>query len=149
MSIRDAMRNPICTNCGGPAMIGDVSLKEQHLRIKNVRLKDELDRVCAFVGKFLERPILALATSMPNSSLELGVGNNGFGGLNTVTMTLPLDFGSPLSVIAPAKSTMNAGTLIERSLERSMYLELALVAMEERVKIAQRLPVVRRHIRDA
>ncbi|KAH6756419.1 Homeobox-leucine zipper family protein / lipid-binding START domain-containing protein [Perilla frutescens var. hirtella] len=137
MSIRDAMRNPICTNCGGPAMIGDVSLEEQHLRIENARLKDELDRVCALAGKFLGRPIPALAASMPNSSLELGVGNNGFGGLNTVTTTLPLDFGSPLPVISPAKSTMNAATPIERSLERSMYLELALAAMDELVKIAQ------------
>ncbi|KAH6826902.1 hypothetical protein C2S53_016603 [Perilla frutescens var. hirtella] len=96
-----------------------------------------VDRVCALAGKFLGRPIPALAASMPNSSLELGVGNNGFGGLNTVTTTLPLDFGSPLPVISPAKSTMNVGTLIERSLERSMYLELALAAMEELVKIAQ------------
>ncbi|KAH6793342.1 homeodomain GLABROUS 1 [Perilla frutescens var. hirtella] len=68
---------------------------------------------------------------------KLGVRNKGFGGLNTVTTTLPLDFGSPLPVISPGKSTMNADTLIERSLERSMYLELALAAMEELVKIAQ------------
>ncbi|KAE8682394.1 hypothetical protein F3Y22_tig00111244pilonHSYRG00056 [Hibiscus syriacus] len=35
MSIRDAMKKPICTNCGGLAITGDVSLKEQHLRIEN------------------------------------------------------------------------------------------------------------------
>ena len=28
MSIKDAMRNPICTNCGGPVIIGDISVKE-------------------------------------------------------------------------------------------------------------------------
>ncbi|KAK2649625.1 hypothetical protein Ddye_017114 [Dipteronia dyeriana] len=44
MSIRDA-RNPICTNCGGPAIIDDISLEEQHLRIEIARLKDELERV--------------------------------------------------------------------------------------------------------
>ncbi|CAN1236857.1 Homeobox-leucine zipper protein ANTHOCYANINLESS 2 [Linum grandiflorum] len=80
MSIRDAMRNPMCSNCGGPAIIGDISLEEQHLRIENARLKDELDRVCGLAGKFLGRPISSLANSlpppMPNSSLELGVGNN-------------------------------------------------------------------------
>ncbi|KAF2311161.1 hypothetical protein GH714_019764 [Hevea brasiliensis] len=58
MSLRDAMRNPICSNCGGPAIIGDISLEEQHLRIENARLKDELDRVCALAGKFLGRPFL-------------------------------------------------------------------------------------------
>ncbi|KAI3449166.1 hypothetical protein Pfo_005831 [Paulownia fortunei] len=143
MSIREAMRNPICTNCGGPAMIGEISLEEQHLRIENARLKDELDRVCALAGKFLGRPISSLAASMgppmPNSSLELGVGSNGFGGLNTVPSTLPLvppDFGSPLPVMPPTKATMNI-TPIERSLERSMYLELALAAMDELVKMAQ------------
>ncbi|KAK1257261.1 Homeobox-leucine zipper protein ANTHOCYANINLESS 2 [Acorus gramineus] len=61
MSIRDAMRNPICTNCGGPALLGEVSLEEQHLRIENARLKDELDRVCTLAGKFLGRPISTLA----------------------------------------------------------------------------------------
>ncbi|XP_057805580.1 homeobox-leucine zipper protein ANTHOCYANINLESS 2-like [Salvia miltiorrhiza] len=135
MSIRDAMRNPMCTNCGGPAMIGDVSLEEQHLRIENARLKDELDRVCALAGKFLGRPIPAMGPPMPNSSLELGVGINGFGAL---TAALPPDYGSPLPIMSPAKSAMNNTTTpIERSLERSMYLELALAAMDELVKIAQ------------
>ncbi|CBI38766.3 unnamed protein product, partial [Vitis vinifera] len=105
MSIRDAMRNPICTNCGGPAIIGDISLEEQHLRIENARLKDELDRVCALAGKFLGRPISSLASSMapamPSSSLELGVGSNG--GISST----------------------------------SMFLELALAAMDELVKMAQ------------
>ncbi|THG14837.1 hypothetical protein TEA_019653 [Camellia sinensis var. sinensis] len=135
MSIREAMRNPICTNCGGPAIIGDISLEEQHLRIENARLKDELDRVCALAGKFLGRPISTLAASMPpglpNSSLELGVGSNGFGGLGTVATTLPLgpDFGisSGLPVVAPPRAPA----------ERSIFLELALAAMEELVKMAQ------------
>ncbi|PIN22001.1 Transcription factor DLX [Handroanthus impetiginosus] len=143
MSIREAMRNPICTNCGGPAIIGEISLEEQHLRIENARLKDELDRVCVLAGKFLGRPISSLAASMgasmPNSSLELGVGSNGFAGLNPVPSTLPLvpnDFGvgisSPLPVVPP-KAPMN----ITQSFERSMYLELALAAMDELVKMAQ------------
>ncbi|KAJ0051816.1 hypothetical protein Pint_00355 [Pistacia integerrima] len=144
MSIRDAMRNPICTNCGGPAIIGDISLEEQHLRIENARLKDELDRVCALAGKFLGRPISSLSTiapGMPNSSLELGVGSNGFGGLSTVTTTLPLgpDFGGGISGALPGmppnRSTTGVG--FDRSIERSMFLELALAAMDELVKMAQ------------
>ncbi|KAH7577866.1 hypothetical protein JRO89_XS01G0309000 [Xanthoceras sorbifolium] len=146
MSIRDAMRNPICTNCGGPAIIGDISLEEQHLRIENARLKDELDRVCALAGKFLGRPISSLANSvspqLPNSSLELAVGSNGFGGLSTVTTTLPLgpDFGagisSALTAMAPNRSAAGV-TGLDRSIERSMFLELALAAMDELVKLAQ------------
>ncbi|KAF8380305.1 hypothetical protein HHK36_027787 [Tetracentron sinense] len=144
MSIRDAMRSPICTNCGGPAMLGEVSLEEQHLRIENARLKDELDRVCALAGKFLGRPASSLAISiaptMPNSSLELGVGSNGFGGLSSVATTLPLgaDFvgglSSPLAVVPPVRSSV---TGLDRPLERSMFLELALAAMNELIKIAE------------
>ncbi|XP_073270399.1 homeobox-leucine zipper protein ANTHOCYANINLESS 2-like isoform X1 [Primulina huaijiensis] len=147
MSIRDAMRNPMCTNCGGPAIIGDISLEEQHLRIENARLKDELDRVCVLAGKFLGRPISSMTVSMvppmPNSSLELGVGNNGFGVLNAVPSSLPLgspDFcvgiSNPFPSVPSAKASMNVAP-IERSLERSMYLELALAAMDELVKKAQ------------
>ncbi|KAF2315345.1 hypothetical protein GH714_038887 [Hevea brasiliensis] len=147
MSIRDAMRNPICSNCGGPAIIGDISLEEQHLTIENARLKDELDRVCALAGKFLGRPISLLTTSigppMPNSSLELGVGGNGFGCLSTVATTAPLgpDFGAGISNALPVVTQtrpLTAGvTGLDRSLERSMFLELALAAMDELVKMAQ------------
>ncbi|CAI9101720.1 OLC1v1039114C3 [Oldenlandia corymbosa var. corymbosa] len=149
MSIREAMRNPICTNCGGPAMIGEVSLEEQHLRIENARLKDELDRVCALAGKFLGRPISSSANSMtppmPNSALELGMGVNGFGALSPVPATLPLgpaDFGvgigNPLPVVPGSGGPPRGGSgIVDRSLERSMYLELALAAMNELVKMAQ------------
>ncbi|KAF8413120.1 hypothetical protein HHK36_001096 [Tetracentron sinense] len=146
MSIRDAMRSPICTNCGSPAMLGEISLEEQHLRIENARLKDELDRVCALAGKFLGRPVSSFTTSipspMPSSGLELAIGSNGFGGLGTVASTLPLgpDFGGGVSstypVVPPIRST-TCVTGLDRSLERSMFLELALAAMDELVKIAQ------------
>ncbi|KAK4796109.1 hypothetical protein SAY86_028435 [Trapa natans] len=135
MSLREAMRNPICTNCGGPAIIGEISLEEQHLRIENVRLKDELDRVCALAGKFLGRPIGSLMPppppQLPNSSLELGVGGNGYDGLGP----LP-DFGAAggLPVIPPARSGIPG---FDCSLEKSMLLELALAAMDELVKLAQ------------
>ncbi|KAK8640429.1 hypothetical protein V6N13_008183 [Hibiscus sabdariffa] len=134
MSIRDAMRNPICTNCGGPAIIGDISLEEQHLRIENARLKEELDRVCALAHKFLGRPVSSLATSiappMPNSNLELGVGSIGFAGLSTVATTLPLapDFSGGVTNTLP---------VLDRSVERSLYLELALAAMDELVKMTE------------
>ena len=150
MSIRDTMRNPMCSNCGGPAIIGEISLEEQHLRIENARLKDELDRVCALAGKFLGRPISSLTSSigppLPNSSLELGVGsNNGFGGLSNVpNATLPLgpDFGVGLSshlamVSAPPTRPNAVVTGFDRSIERSMFLEVALAAMDELVKMAQ------------
>lgn len=140
MSIREAMRNPMCTNCGGPAILGDISLEEQHLRIENLRLKDELDRVCTVAAKFLGRPISSLPLPpMPNSTLELGVGTNGFTNLNIVPPTLPvgpLDFLSPLPIMPSTKVAPNSVSL-DQPLERSMYVELALAAMDELVKMAQ------------
>ncbi|KAL5214737.1 hypothetical protein ABZP36_003889 [Zizania latifolia] len=50
-SIREAMRNPVCGGCGSPAMLGELSLEEHHLRVENARLKDELSRVCALAAK--------------------------------------------------------------------------------------------------
>ncbi|RWR87615.1 homeobox-leucine zipper protein ANTHOCYANINLESS 2 isoform X2 [Cinnamomum micranthum f. kanehirae] len=141
LTIRDAMRNPICSNCGGPAMLGEVSLEEQHLRIENARLKDELDRVCALAGKFLGRPVTSMTTAsippqMPISSLELAVGSNGFGGLSSVATTLPpgADFGavSPTMSMVPGARPANV-----TGMERSMFLELALAAMDELVKMVQ------------
>ncbi|WJX82464.1 Homeobox-leucine zipper protein hdg1 [Trifolium repens] len=133
MSIREAMRNPMCSNCGGPAIINEISLEEQHLRIENSRLKDELEKVCTLASKFLGRPI----TSIPNSSLEFSfVGNLNN---NTLPSTLPLgqDFGM-VSISQPSTiRATNSSNGFDRSIERSMLLELALAAMDELVKMAQ------------
>ncbi|KAJ6807559.1 homeobox-leucine zipper protein ROC5-like [Iris pallida] len=146
MQIKEAMRNPMCGNCGGPAMLGEVSLEEQHLRIENARLKDELDRVCSLAGKFLGRPMPpSLGSALPLSSLDLAVGNNGFAaalGMVAPTLSAVPDFvsvggSSPLGSVVtapPGRTTMGG---VDRSVERSMYLELALVAMDELVKMAQ------------
>ncbi|RRT48849.1 hypothetical protein BHE74_00017668 [Ensete ventricosum] len=150
LSIRDAMRNPMCCNCGGPVVLGEISLEEQHLRIENARLKDELDRVCALAGKFLGKSVSALdgplALPTPNSSLELAVGTNGFAGLGSVSAaTLPplADFtsgsSSPLgTVITPARA-VGAGAIggVDTSQEKFVFLELALAAMDELVKMAE------------
>ncbi|RWV77511.1 hypothetical protein GW17_00061643 [Ensete ventricosum] len=135
----------MCCNCGGPAVLGEISLEEQHLRIDNARLKDELDRVRALAGKFLGKPVSALAGSLPlplpNSSLELAVGTNGFASVGTVAAAtlppltdLPSGESSPLdTVIAPLRAVGG----VDKSLDRFVFLELALVAMDELVKMAQ------------
>ncbi|THU55100.1 hypothetical protein C4D60_Mb11t03010 [Musa balbisiana] len=151
LSIRDAMRNPICCNCGSPAVLGEISLEEQHLRIENARLKDELDRVCALAGKFLGKPASPLASPLPlpmlpNSSLELAVGTNGFAGLGSVaTSTLPpfTDFttaaSSPVGTVVTPAQVVGAGATgaVDKAQERFVFLELALAAMDELVKMAQ------------
>jgi len=52
VSLREALRNPICLICGGRGLNGDlISFDEQQLRYENAHLKDELDKVCALVEK--------------------------------------------------------------------------------------------------
>ncbi|XP_020084803.1 homeobox-leucine zipper protein ROC5-like [Ananas comosus] len=149
LAIREAMRNPICSSCGGPAVLGEISLEEQHLRIENARLKDELDRVCALAGKFMGKPAPAvgapLPLPMPNSSLELAVGTNAYAALGAVPAAalpaltdFPTTVSSPLgTVITPARTAGGGIVGVDKSLERSLLLELALAAMDELVKMAQ------------
>jgi predicted nucleic acid-binding Zn ribbon protein len=40
--LQAALRNVACPNCGGPAVLGEISFDEQHLRIDNARLKEEV-----------------------------------------------------------------------------------------------------------
>lgn len=39
---REALASATCPNCGGPAAIGEMSFDEQHLRIENARLREEV-----------------------------------------------------------------------------------------------------------
>ncbi|CAH2063279.1 unnamed protein product [Thlaspi arvense] len=147
MSVREAMRNPMCGNCGGPAVLGEISMEEQHLRIENARLKDELDRVCALTGKFLGRSVPSPTGSLhiPDSALVLGVGV-GAGGCNGGGFTLsspPLPQASPRFEISNGTgsclTTVNRQPPVSMSDydQRSRYLDLALAAMDELVKMAQ------------
>lgn len=147
MSIRDAMRNPVCVHCGGPAIIGDASLEEQHLRIENARLRDELERVCGLTSKFLGQPVSSMGNNsmiLANSNLELGVGSNNCHGGLSASMHFGQDFGGDLFTSSAMgivnRSTVNNNnnaTGIDKTLERSMLLDVALAAMDELIKLAQ------------
>ncbi|XP_058104816.1 homeobox-leucine zipper protein ANTHOCYANINLESS 2-like [Magnolia sinica] len=145
MSIGDAVRNPVCSNCGGPAVFGEMSLEEQHLRVENARLKYELDRVSAIAGKFLGRSAsssMAPALPMSSSSLELSVRSNGFGCSNIIipaTLSPGPDFGCGVSSTVSGGAAARPMNVIgsELSPERSVFLELALASMDELIKMAQ------------
>ncbi|KAL1219186.1 Homeobox-leucine zipper protein HDG1 [Cardamine amara subsp. amara] len=137
MSVREAMRNPMCGNCGGPAVIGEISMEEQHLRIENSRLKDELDRVCALTGKFLGRS--TGSHHIPDSALVLGVGVAS-GGCNGGGFTLSspsMPQASPRFEISNGTGSGLATVNVSDFDQRSRYLDLALAAMDELVKMAQ------------
>ncbi|PPR98149.1 hypothetical protein GOBAR_AA22517 [Gossypium barbadense] len=132
-----AMTTPICSSCGGPAVPGEISYEQHQLRIENARLKDELTRICALTNKFLGRPLSSSGSPIPphglNSNLELAVGRNGFGGLNNAGTSLPMGFefgdGSMMSIVKPMVNEMQY--------DRSAFVDVALSAMDELIKMAQ------------
>lgn len=147
--MKDAVSSPMCNQCGGPAIPGQISFEEHQLRIENARLKDELNRICSLTNKFLGRPLSSFGASLPlpssTAGLELAVGRNGLGGLSAVGPPLPigLDLGDGVSssaahmmpLVKPSMGMSMSGN--EVPFERSMFIDLALAAMDELMKLAQ------------
>ncbi|CAI9092181.1 OLC1v1027363C1 [Oldenlandia corymbosa var. corymbosa] len=143
ITMKESLRNPVCSHCGGPAVLGETTIEEHRLRLENGRLRDELTRLNSLTSKFLGRPLSSVSSpiGLGNSDLELAVGRNGFGGVSAVSPTMPLglDFvsGIPgaLSGVPPTRSSL--GTGFDVTTDTSMYVELAMAAMEEFLKLAQ------------
>ncbi|XWS61129.1 hypothetical protein CRYUN_Cryun07bG0098900 [Craigia yunnanensis] len=135
--LKQAMTSPICNSCGGPAVPGEISYEGHQLKIENARLKDELSRICALTNKFLGWPLSSSASPIPsqglNSNLELAVGRNGFGGLNNAGNTLPMEFdfgdGDMMPLMKPMANEIHY--------DRSAFVDVALAAMDELIKMAQ------------
>ncbi|KAL5216557.1 hypothetical protein ABZP36_007958 [Zizania latifolia] len=148
LSILETMRNPVCGGCGSPAMLRELSLEEHHLRVENARLKDELSRVCALAAKFLGKPISLMAPPpmhqphpMPVSSLELAVG--GISPIPSATMPISTitDFAgavsSPMGAVTTPMRAVDAAPSAMAGIDKSVFLELAMSAMDELIKMVQ------------
>ncbi|KAH9300340.1 hypothetical protein KI387_011923, partial [Taxus chinensis] len=124
MSLRESIRNQTCSSCGGPAVSGEnMAIDEQQLRIENARLKDELARICAFVGKMYGRSSPSMTTTT-NSSLDLAGSSNDLGGLHSASFP-------------SINELIKDRSMVLLSIERSKVAELALAAMDELMKIGQ------------
>ncbi|CAH2071654.1 unnamed protein product, partial [Thlaspi arvense] len=113
---KEALSNATCPNCGGPAAIGEMSFDEQHLRIENARLREE---VCMFIVTYKIR----LAIHAPPRSLDLEVGN----------------FGNQAGFVGEMYGTGDIlrSVSIPSETDKPMIVELAVAAMEELVRMAQ------------
>ncbi|CAH9082336.1 unnamed protein product [Cuscuta europaea] len=120
---QEALSNATCPNCGGPAAIGEMSFDEQQLRIENVRLREEIERITQIAAKFVGKPMLSFPNLPPmgaNRTLDLGVGN--FGHLSG-------DLYSTGDLLRSVSGPTDA--------DKPMIIELAVAAMEELVRMAQ------------
>lgn len=135
IAIREALKNVICPSCGGPPINDDCFFDEQKLRIENVQLKEELDRVSSIAAKYIGRPITQLPPVAPIhiSSLDLSMGN--FGGHGMV--------GGPsldLDLLPGSSSTMQNipyQPACLSDMEKSLMSDIASNAMEEMIRLLQ------------
>ncbi|GFZ03201.1 protodermal factor 2 [Actinidia rufa] len=119
---KEALSNATCPNCGGPAAIGEMSFDEQHLRIENVRLREEIDRISGIAAKYVGKPMLSYPYGTPRS-LDLGIGN----------------FGTQTGLVG---DLYGAGDLLRSvsgptEADKPLIIELAVTAMEEVIRMAQ------------
>ncbi|KAL6514289.1 hypothetical protein OROMI_034352 [Orobanche minor] len=131
ITMKEAMRNPICENCGCQAILGEIPIEQHHLMIENARLKDELNRLGILASKFLSS-----TNNIPVPKLDLAVGRNyDFSGLNPIdpSMSLGLDFGN-YKMPNTFHVNMMSG---DGHFDKSLFLELAIAGMEELIKLAQ------------
>lgn len=119
---KEALGNATCPNCGGPAALGEMSFDEQHLRIENARLREEIDRISGIAAKYVGKPLSSFPHLTPRS-LDLGFTNLGtqsgfvgemYGGGDLIR-----------SISGPSEA------------DKPMIVELAVAAMEEFLRMAQ------------
>ncbi|KAK9155813.1 hypothetical protein Sjap_003293 [Stephania japonica] len=124
---KEALSNASCPNCGGPTAIGEMSFDEQHLRIENARLREEIDRISGIAAKYVGKPMVSyplLSPSGSQRSLDLGVSN--FGLQSSIGSDPMFGGGGDLrSVTGPSEA------------DKPMIIELAVAAMEELIRMAQ------------
>ncbi|KAL3627538.1 Homeobox-leucine zipper protein MERISTEM L1 [Castilleja foliolosa] len=124
---KEALSNAACPSCGGPAAIGEMSFDEQHLRIENVRLREEIDRISGIAAKYVGKPMLStypnLPITGPSRSLELGVGNFG------PQPGIPAEVYGASDLLRSVSGPTDA--------EKPVIIELAVAAMEELIRMAQ------------
>ncbi|XP_055826666.1 homeobox-leucine zipper protein HDG11 [Solanum dulcamara] len=134
IAIREALKNVICPSCGGPPVTEDSYFDEQKLRIENMQLKEELDKVSSIAAKYIGRPISQLPPVQPIhlSSLDLSMSSFIGHGPNSLDLDLDLLPGSSSNMPSLAYATLNLSDM-----DKSLMADIAGNAMEELIKLVQ------------
>ncbi|KAJ1430176.1 hypothetical protein SESBI_07960 [Sesbania bispinosa] len=75
MRFKEALSHATCPTCGGPS-VGEMSFDEQHLRIENARLREEIQRMLGMTAKMMGKLVTPFSYNhMPSCMLDLGGGN--------------------------------------------------------------------------
>ncbi|KAK1286470.1 Homeobox-leucine zipper protein ROC3 [Acorus calamus] len=130
--LQAAIRNVVCPNCGGPALLGEMSFDEQHLRLENARLKDELERLSCIASRYGHRSVQPLGSTppwlIPSLDLDMGMYSRHFND----------PMGDVISALPPPPPPMpdsSYPTFLIMDQEKHLALELAMTAMDELVRM--------------
>ncbi|MCO5587226.1 hypothetical protein L7F22_041173 [Adiantum nelumboides] len=130
-ALRDAVRNVSCPNCGGPANLAEMSFEEQQLRIENVRLREEIERITAMAAKYVggggrQAQLPPFAASSPTPT----------GSPLDAALQVPLPT-TGVGVAEPTVAEIAARPFGLTEAEKPLVVELAVASMEELLQVAQ------------
>ncbi|KAJ8554080.1 hypothetical protein K7X08_024758 [Anisodus acutangulus] len=132
IAIREALKNVICPSCGGPPVTEDSYFDEQKLRIENMQLKEELDKVSSIAAKYIGRPISQLPPVQPIHLSSLDLSMSSFMGHGPNSLDLDLLPGSSSTMPSSAYATLNLSDM-----DKSLMADIAGNAMEELIRLVQ------------
>lgn len=127
MRYKEALASATCPTCGGPTVIDELSFDDQNLRMENVRLREEIDRIAGIAAKYVGKPMMPYPLMPPQVAprgLDLSVGNFGM---------------QP----AMGGDIYGGGADVLRSVtgpneqDKQLIVELAVAATDELVRMAQ------------
>ncbi|KAK9095552.1 hypothetical protein Scep_027021 [Stephania cephalantha] len=134
--LQAALRNIVCPNCGGPAILGEICFDEQHLRLENARLKEELDRLSCITSRYSDGPIHALGPAspllLPSLDLDMGIYARNF----QETLGSTCNVMNPISAaISENPNSIHGSGIVIMEHEKTLALEFAMSATDELVRM--------------
>ncbi|KAK9120520.1 hypothetical protein Syun_018137 [Stephania yunnanensis] len=134
--LQAALRNIVCPNCGGSAILGEICFDEQHLRLENARLKEELDRISSITSRYSDGPIHALVPAspllLPSLDLDMGIYARNF----QETLGSTCNVMNPISaVISENPNSIHGSGIVIMEHEKTLALEFAMSATDELVRM--------------
>ncbi|KAI9178379.1 hypothetical protein LWI28_025822 [Acer negundo] len=127
------LRNVICPNCEGAAILGGISFED--IRLENARLREELERVCCVASRYSGRPIQVMTpapTLMPPSlELDMNIYSRHFSEpTGSCTEMMPMQ-------MMPETCSFPESGLILMEEDKSLAMELSISFMNQLVKMCQ------------
>ncbi|RWW62236.1 hypothetical protein BHE74_00030643, partial [Ensete ventricosum] len=139
--LQAAIQNVVCPNCGGPAILGEMSFDEQQLRIENARLKDELlfygqlERLSCIASRYSGRQLQPLGPAppilLPSLDLDMGIYSRHFKDPPVVSCNDII----PVPQISEQPSPFSGMLILDQ--DKPLVLDLAITAADHLVRMCR------------